>query len=62
MYIILMSHSPLHLTTYPKNMQAHLATCIEERNRVIEEGGRIEWLVDTWRVAPAGLQVPPFMY
>ncbi|KAG2242869.1 hypothetical protein Bca52824_095290 [Brassica carinata] len=36
---------------------AHLATCIEERNRVIGEGGRIEWLVDTWRVAPAGLQV-----
>jgi hypothetical protein len=24
---------------------------------VIGEGGRIEWLVDTWRVAPAGLQV-----
>ncbi|KAJ0262443.1 Protein kinase family protein / protein phosphatase 2C [Hirschfeldia incana] len=37
--------------------KAHLATCIEERNRVIGEGGRIEWLVDTWRVAPAGLQV-----
>ncbi|CAA7028810.1 unnamed protein product [Microthlaspi erraticum] len=37
--------------------KAHLATCIEERNRVIKEGGRIEWLVDTWRVAPAGLQV-----
>lgn len=39
--------------------QAHLATCIEERNRVVREGGRIEWLVDTWRVAPAGLQVRP---
>nr|BAJ33673.1 unnamed protein product [Eutrema halophilum] len=37
--------------------KAHLATCIEERNRVIREGGRIEWLVDTWRVSPAGLQV-----
>ncbi|XP_010508796.1 PREDICTED: protein kinase and PP2C-like domain-containing protein [Camelina sativa] len=37
--------------------KAHLATCIDERNRVIGEGGRIEWLVDTWRVAPAGLQV-----
>ncbi|KAL1220108.1 Protein kinase and PP2C-like domain-containing protein [Cardamine amara subsp. amara] len=37
--------------------KAHLAICIEERTRVIGEGGRIEWLVDTWRVAPAGLQV-----
>ncbi|CAN8317747.1 unnamed protein product [Cochlearia groenlandica] len=37
--------------------KAHLATCIEERNRVIRDGGRIDWLVDTWRVAPAGLQV-----
>ncbi|XP_020883145.1 protein kinase and PP2C-like domain-containing protein [Arabidopsis lyrata subsp. lyrata] len=37
--------------------KAHLATCIDERNRVVGEGGRIEWLVDTWRVAPAGLQV-----
>ncbi|XP_010541032.1 PREDICTED: protein kinase and PP2C-like domain-containing protein [Tarenaya hassleriana] len=37
--------------------KVHLATCVEERKRVIAEGGCVEWLVDTWRVVPAGLQV-----
>ncbi|KAF8403578.1 hypothetical protein HHK36_011682 [Tetracentron sinense] len=35
----------------------HVASCLEERERVIREGGEVKWQVDTWRVGPAALQV-----
>ncbi|XP_058003174.1 protein kinase and PP2C-like domain-containing protein isoform X2 [Hevea brasiliensis] len=35
----------------------HVASCLEERERVISAGGQVKWQVDTWRVGPAALQV-----
>ncbi|GER52558.1 protein kinase [Striga asiatica] len=35
----------------------HLASCLEERERVISAGGEVQWRVDTWRIGPAALQV-----
>ncbi|GFZ09339.1 protein kinase family protein [Actinidia rufa] len=35
----------------------HVASCIEERERVVREGGQVKWQIDTWRVGPAALQV-----
>lgn len=35
----------------------HVASCADERTRVIKEGIKVKWLVDTWRVGPAALQV-----
>ncbi|KAL9263453.1 kinase and PP2C-like domain-containing protein [Drosera capensis] len=35
----------------------HVASCIEERDRVTFSGGVVKWQVDTWRVGDAGLQV-----
>ncbi|GAV74094.1 Pkinase domain-containing protein/PP2C domain-containing protein, partial [Cephalotus follicularis] len=35
----------------------HVASCLEERERVVSAGGQVKWQVDTWRVAPAALQV-----
>lgn len=35
----------------------HVASCLEERERVTEAGGVVKWQVDTWRVGPAALQV-----
>ncbi|KAL0555084.1 hypothetical protein IC582_009017 [Cucumis melo] len=35
----------------------HVASCLEERERVINAGGQVKWQVDTWRVGPAALQV-----
>ncbi|KAL7225582.1 hypothetical protein ACSBR1_020867 [Camellia fascicularis] len=35
----------------------HVASCPEERERIINEGGQVKWQVDTWRVGPAALQV-----
>uniref|UniRef100_A0A7N0V256 Protein-serine/threonine phosphatase n=1 Tax=Kalanchoe fedtschenkoi TaxID=63787 RepID=A0A7N0V256_KALFE len=35
----------------------HVASCPEERKRVISAGGEVKWQVDTWRVGPAALQV-----
>ncbi|KAJ0042619.1 hypothetical protein Pint_18436 [Pistacia integerrima] len=35
----------------------HVASCLEERERVISAGGHVKWQVDTWRVGPAALQV-----
>ncbi|XP_022147786.1 protein kinase and PP2C-like domain-containing protein isoform X2 [Momordica charantia] len=35
----------------------HVASCLEERERVISAGGQVTWLVDTWRVGPAALQL-----
>ncbi|XP_047320066.1 protein kinase and PP2C-like domain-containing protein [Impatiens glandulifera] len=35
----------------------HLASCDEERNRVILAGEDVKWQVDTWRVGLAALQV-----
>ncbi|CAL5321149.1 unnamed protein product [Camellia sinensis] len=35
----------------------HVASCPEERERIISEGGQVQWQVDTWRVGPAALQV-----
>ncbi|KAL6988083.1 protein-serine,threonine phosphatase [Sarracenia purpurea var. burkii] len=35
----------------------HVASCLEERERVIKAGGEVKWQVDTWRVGPAALQV-----
>lgn len=37
--------------------QDHVASCLEERERVISAGGQVKWQVDTWRVGPAALQV-----
>ncbi|XP_059646019.1 protein kinase and PP2C-like domain-containing protein isoform X2 [Cornus florida] len=35
----------------------HVASCLEERERVIKAGGQVKWQVDTWRVGAAALQV-----
>ncbi|CAL9084901.1 unnamed protein product [Musa textilis] len=35
----------------------HVASCPEERMRVMGEGVEVKWQVDTWRVGPAALQV-----
>ncbi|KAI4300929.1 hypothetical protein L6164_034255 [Bauhinia variegata] len=35
----------------------HVASCPEERDRVVRHGGQVKWLVDTWRVGPPALQV-----
>ncbi|PKU66529.1 protein kinase and PP2C-like domain-containing protein isoform X1 [Dendrobium catenatum] len=35
----------------------HLASCDEERMRVMSEGMEVTWMVDTWRVGAAALQV-----
>ncbi|KAL5743245.1 hypothetical protein ACOSQ2_026361 [Xanthoceras sorbifolium] len=35
----------------------HVASCPEERERVVNAGGQVKWQVDTWRVGPAALQV-----
>ncbi|CAL5411637.1 unnamed protein product [Camellia sinensis] len=34
----------------------HVASCPEERERIISEGGQVKWQVDTWKVGPAALQ------
>ncbi|XP_024031130.1 protein kinase and PP2C-like domain-containing protein isoform X2 [Morus notabilis] len=35
----------------------HIASCLEERERVVSAGGIVKWQVDTWRVGAAALQV-----
>ncbi|PON90384.1 Serine/threonine protein kinase [Trema orientale] len=35
----------------------HVASCLEERERVVKAGGQVKWQVDTWRVGAAALQV-----
>ncbi|GMH08102.1 hypothetical protein Nepgr_009942 [Nepenthes gracilis] len=35
----------------------HVASCHEERERIIQAGGHVKWKVDTWRVGAAALQV-----
>ncbi|KAK3024347.1 hypothetical protein RJ639_043673 [Escallonia herrerae] len=35
----------------------HVASSLEERERVISSGGEVKWQIDTWRVGPAALQV-----
>ncbi|XP_028766771.1 protein kinase and PP2C-like domain-containing protein isoform X2 [Neltuma alba] len=35
----------------------HVASCPEERERVIRNGGQVRWQVDTWRVGLPALQV-----
>lgn len=35
----------------------HVASCVEERDRVIKAGGQVKWQIDTWRVGSAALQV-----
>ncbi|KAI3806634.1 hypothetical protein L1987_22545 [Smallanthus sonchifolius] len=35
----------------------HVASCLEERERVTSLGGEVKWQLDTWRVGPAALQV-----
>lgn len=35
----------------------HVASCLEERERVINAGGHVKWQLDTWRVGSAALQV-----
>lgn len=35
----------------------HVASCLEERERVVSAGGIVKWQVDTWRVGAAALQV-----
>ncbi|XP_037495003.1 protein kinase and PP2C-like domain-containing protein [Jatropha curcas] len=35
----------------------HVASCPEERERVVRAGGQVKWQIDTWRVGPAALQV-----
>ncbi|XP_059281651.1 protein kinase and PP2C-like domain-containing protein isoform X2 [Lycium ferocissimum] len=35
----------------------HVASCLEERERIIRSGGLVKWQVDTWRVGDAALQV-----
>ncbi|XP_062201220.1 protein kinase and PP2C-like domain-containing protein isoform X2 [Phragmites australis] len=37
--------------------QDHVASCPEERERVIKEGTEVKWQMDTWRVGAAALQV-----
>ncbi|XP_021748989.1 protein kinase and PP2C-like domain-containing protein isoform X1 [Chenopodium quinoa] len=35
----------------------HVASCLEERDRIIKAGGVVKWQLDTWRVGAAALQV-----
>ncbi|KAH7511702.1 hypothetical protein FEM48_Zijuj12G0010700 [Ziziphus jujuba var. spinosa] len=35
----------------------HVASCLEERERILSAGGQVKWQVDTWRVGAAALQV-----
>ncbi|KAI7739726.1 hypothetical protein M8C21_000492 [Ambrosia artemisiifolia] len=35
----------------------HVASCLEERERVTGLGGQVKWQLDTWRVGRAALQV-----
>lgn len=35
----------------------HVASCLEERERVTGVGGQVKWQLDTWRVGLAALQV-----
>ncbi|KAE9590169.1 hypothetical protein Lal_00027892 [Lupinus albus] len=35
----------------------HVASCVEERERIIRHGGQVHWQVDTWRVGLPALQV-----
>lgn len=35
----------------------HVASCLDERERVVKGGGEVKWRVDTWRVGAAALQV-----
>ncbi|KAL3637101.1 hypothetical protein CASFOL_019400 [Castilleja foliolosa] len=35
----------------------HVASCLEERERVVGAGGHVKWQGDTWRIGPAALQV-----
>ncbi|XP_021745592.1 protein kinase and PP2C-like domain-containing protein isoform X1 [Chenopodium quinoa] len=35
----------------------HVASCPEERDRIIKAGGVVKWQLDTWRVGAAALQV-----
>lgn len=37
----------------------HVASCLQERERVICQGGHVHWQVDTWRVGLPALQVFP---
>ncbi|KAH1261792.1 Protein kinase and PP2C-like domain-containing protein [Glycine max] len=36
----------------------HVASCLQERERVIRQGGQVHWQVDTWRVGLPALQSP----
>lgn len=40
-----------------KKKKDHVASCLEERDRVVKAGGQVKWQVDTWRVGAAALQV-----
>ena len=40
-------------------LKDHIASSLEERERVIKLGGQVKWQVDTWRVGAAALQVLP---
>ncbi|XP_062096983.1 protein kinase and PP2C-like domain-containing protein [Humulus lupulus] len=43
---------------HPINLSRdHVASCPEERERVVKAGGQVKWQVDTWRVGAAALQV-----
>ncbi|GAA0179820.1 hypothetical protein Leryth_006601 [Lithospermum erythrorhizon] len=35
----------------------HIASRVDERERILSAGGEVQWQVDTWRVGPAALQV-----
>ncbi|KAF3791541.1 kinase and PP2C-like domain-containing protein [Nymphaea thermarum] len=35
----------------------HVASCPQERERIIQAGGEVKWQIDTWRIGPAALQV-----
>ncbi|KAM0027439.1 putative protein-serine/threonine phosphatase, protein kinase TKL-Pl-3 family [Helianthus debilis subsp. tardiflorus] len=35
----------------------HVASCLDEKERVTSLGGQVKWQFDTWRVGPAALQV-----
>ncbi|XP_030463730.2 protein kinase and PP2C-like domain-containing protein [Syzygium oleosum] len=35
----------------------HVASCPEERERIVNAGGQVKWQIDTWRVGTAALQV-----
>ncbi|GLJ11956.1 hypothetical protein SUGI_0180940 [Cryptomeria japonica] len=35
----------------------HVASCVDERDRVIKAGCQVRWQIDTWRVGSAALQV-----